>query len=381
MRIVHVTDVYLPRLGGIELHVHDLAEQQRRRGHDVTVLTRTAAGTQDGTESDDVPVTRLGRMAWGRPLPQIIAAADIVHCHSSVVSPLAWAAARQAEQAGVPTVVTMHSVLQRSRVVREGFRAVVAAAGPGVTWAAVSQVAATALQPVVPRPVLVLPNGVDPEAWRPAPARTRRPGDPLTVVAVGRLAARKRVLPLVDILAEVRRQLDPAVPLRAVLAGDGPQGEAVLGRLRALGIDSWVQMPGRLTRSQVRDLYARADVFLAPAVLESFGLAALEARCAGLPVIAREQAGVGEFVRDGVEGLLVTDDADMARSTAALLGDPHMLARISRFNRTVPTLLGWTNVVDQCLDTYAVAAGASPLTATTAQVQVPRQPERALVLT
>ncbi len=356
MKIVHVTDAYLPRLGGIELHVHDLAEQQRRRGHDVVVLTGTGAGSPQGCESDGVPVIRLGRMAWARPLPQALADADVVHCHSSIVSPLAWVAARGAGRLGIPVVVTMHSVIQQSAVVRDGLRTVVSAAGPGVTWAAVSAVAARTLQPLVPRPVLVLPNGIDPDEWRPAPARPRAPRGVLTVVAVGRLASRKRVLPLVDILAEVRRQVDPRVPLRAVLAGDGPQHDAVQRRLRALGIDSWVEMPGRLTRAQVRTLYAGADVFLAPAVLESFGLAALEARCAGLPVIARAQGGVGEFVRHGVEGLLVDDDADMARSTAALLGSPDMLARMTRFNRTVPVALDWASVVDQCLDTYAIAA-------------------------
>ena len=169
MKIVHVTDVYLPRLGGIELHVHDLAEQQRRRGHDVVVLTGTGAGAQEHCESDGVPVIRLGRMAWARPLPQVLADADVVHCHSSIVSPLAWASARSAGRLGIPVVVTMHSVIQQSTVVRDGLRTVVAAAGPGVTWAAVSEVAARTLQPLVPRPVLVLPTGSIPMTGGPRP--------------------------------------------------------------------------------------------------------------------------------------------------------------------------------------------------------------------
>jgi glycosyltransferase involved in cell wall biosynthesis len=160
-------------------------------------------------------VVRLGLLAWTRPLPRLLFEADVVHCHSSIGSPLAWRAAGAAARAGIPAVVTMHSVVQPSVVLREGLRAVVGAAGPGVTWAAVSGVAARSLQPVVPRPVLLLPNGIDPDAWAPGPARPRTPGRPLTVVAVGRLAARKRVLPLLDILGEVRRQLDPTVPVRA----------------------------------------------------------------------------------------------------------------------------------------------------------------------
>ena len=41
MRILHVTDTYLPTLGGIELHIHDLAAQQRAAGHLVTIATST----------------------------------------------------------------------------------------------------------------------------------------------------------------------------------------------------------------------------------------------------------------------------------------------------------------------------------------------------
>jgi glycosyltransferase involved in cell wall biosynthesis len=100
-------------------------------------------------------------------------------------------------------------------------------------------------------------------------------------------------------------------------------------------------------------------VFLAPAELESFGLAALEARCAGLPVVARSQAGVGEFVRHGIEGLLGADDDALARATVSLLADPELLGRISRFNRTVPTSLGWADVVDRCMAVYASAAADS----------------------
>jgi glycogen synthase len=44
MRILHVTDGYRPRVGGIEIFVQDLARRQAEAGHDVSVLTATAAG-------------------------------------------------------------------------------------------------------------------------------------------------------------------------------------------------------------------------------------------------------------------------------------------------------------------------------------------------
>ena len=57
MRIAHVTDVYLPRLGGVELQVHDLAERQRAAGHETVVLTTTPGGPGGA-------VVRLGHDAF-----------------------------------------------------------------------------------------------------------------------------------------------------------------------------------------------------------------------------------------------------------------------------------------------------------------------------
>jgi glycosyltransferase involved in cell wall biosynthesis len=361
VRVVHVTDTYLPTLGGIELHVHDLAQQQLRRGDDVLVV----AGTPDRSGAEDAAgpaVLRVGRGGFTALPPQALAAidtADVVHAHSSIVSPLAWVGARRAASRGVPAVVTMHSVAQRTPLVTHGLRAVSALAGRPVVWAAVSGVAARALQPSVPTPVRVLPNGIDPAAWPAVPVTVRPYGAPVTVVTVGRFAARKRVLPLVDVLAEVRRRTDPAVPLRAVLAGDGPQRDAVRLRLRALRMDGWVELPGRLERRQVHALHAASDVFVAPARLESFGLAALEARCTGLPVVALRAAGVGEFVRDGVEGHLVDDDAGLAAALAGLVADPGRLAAMRAHNAATPTALGWDGVVDRCLASYGQAVAAA----------------------
>lgn len=367
MRILHVSDVYLPRLGGVEMQVHDLATQQGRRGHDVRVLTSTAAAGH----ADDVSTVRLPR-PFPVPAAQLLrdVEPDVLHCHTSLVSPLAWAMARAATRAGVPVVVTMHSVVPCSGPVAGGLRQVVRGIGPGATWTAVSAMAAQALQPLVPRPVAVLPNGVDPSRWAAAhPGTAAVP----TVVAVMRLTSRKRALPLVDVLATVRDRLalspGPGTGLRVVLAGDGPQLGAVQRAVRRHGLQDVVHLPGRLTRTQVVRLLAEADVFLAPAHLESFGIAALEARCAGLPVIAMRDGGVGEFIRDGVEGYLVDDDREMAERTAALLADGALVRRFGRHNLATPTDLGWSCVVPRTIAAYLGAGSgrreaAAPLAST-----------------
>jgi glycosyltransferase involved in cell wall biosynthesis len=358
VRILHVSDVYLPRLGGIEMHVHDLAEQQRARGHNVTVLTTTSQRYDENRRHslDSVATTRRHPAAGMNGLIRTIAAdVDVVHCHSSVVSPAAWRAARAATRVGLPVVVTMHSIVQSSRVVRMTVAHVARLLGPDVLWTAVSEVASRALSPLVSGRVRTLPNGVDPSLWHPATRVSAGPAaEPMTLVSVMRLSPRKRAVPLVEILQDIRERVDPAIPLRAVIVGDGSQRSTVMQELNARRMD-WVQLPGRLDRTRVAAQLSRSHLFLAPAYLESFGIAALEARCSGLPVIAMEGGGVGEFIRHGIEGYLVGSDTEMAAAAAWLISHPDVLRRMKAHNISAETGLDWGSVVARSLTVYAIA--------------------------
>ncbi len=340
MRIAHVTDCYLPRMGGIELQVRDLAAQQRLAGHDVTVFTSTDGDAADG-------VRRVTR----HKLRTMLGGFDAVHAHLSLGSPFAWTGARTGSALGCPTVITMHSVpppgpLMWAAGLATGCRRW------NVRWTAVSEVAAAPLRSMLPgREIVVLHNGIDPSAWQLPVSRSSRI-DELVVVSVMRFAQRKRPLPLVRILDRIRSNLPVGVRLRAVLVGDGPQLEAVRRALRARDMDAWVDLPGRLCREEIRDLYTRADLYLAPAKLESFGIAALEARCAGLPVVAMACGGVGEFVRNGREGHLVRSDAEMARVAVRLLSSPDELDSLRMHNCSTQPPMTWDRVVDQSLEAY-----------------------------
>lgn len=342
MRIALVSDCYLPRLGGIELQVHDLAVNLIRAGHKVTVFTITDGPSSAG----DVPVVRLPAIA-GVPFPSAVdrlrvalATFDVVHCHSSLVSPLAWRAAREVGNA----LLTLHSLPSPStpwpaeRIARYVGNA---------RWTAVSEAVVAVLRKLLPeREIGVLHNGIDPVLWRPG----SREDHPLTIVSTMRLARRKRPMAFLRILEEIRAAVPSAIRLRAVIVGDGPQAGTVAAAARRLG--PWVDLAGRLTRFEIQQLYASADVYLAPAELESFGVAALEARCAGLPVVAMASGGVGEFIRPGIEGYLVDSDAEMVRTVAGLLTDDALRSRIQAFNQDTEPAMTWERVLGQHLAAY-----------------------------
>lgn len=377
MRIAHVTDFYLPRLGGIEMHVSDLASRQLALGHDVEVIT----GSPSGPSSDEFdPTTRSGvlvrRLTDGLRRPHALHPAatlaiprflrdggyDVVHVHAGVGSPLAFLSARYASAIGLPTVFTLHSILSNVAPIFRTLDAVGRWSSAPIHWTAVSDAAAEPLRRLIGdrARVDVLPNAVDPHLWRVSPA-PREPGHVL-VVAVMRLSARKRPMPLLRLLRDAHAQLRDGRRMSVVIVGDGPLLPRMQRYVEHHDMGGWLSFAGRRTREQIHDLFARADLFVAPAILESFGIAALEARSAGLGILARADSGIRSFVEHGREGLLVHDDAQMARALARLVGDDARRARILAHNRSTETGHTWDAVLAQTHDAYiaagAVAAGA-----------------------
>ena len=173
-----------------------------------------------------------------------------------------------------------------------------------------------------------------------------------------RLVSRKRPLGTLSVLRGARAILDPAVPLRATIVGEGPQRRFMERFLRTRGMD-WVDLPGRVDREHLRRLHRSADVYLTTARLEAFGIAALEARAAGLPIVAPRGTGVDDFVSDGVEGLLAESDVLLAGALAHLAGHPALRARIRAHNLAVPPTQDWPGVVAATLREYH-RAGARP---------------------
>ncbi|MEV4299703.1 glycosyltransferase family 4 protein [Microbispora rosea] len=368
MRILHVSDCYLPRLGGIEVQVADLVRAQREAGHTVEVVTATPGERLPGVHRVvanlpfDLPVhprgtTHLLRiMASGRY--------DVAHVHTGAVSPFAWMGVRAAVRSGLPVVATVHSMWDP--VTRDVYRALQAAFGWrrwGLVLTAVSEAAARPIRAVAgPRvPVQVVSNGLDVTSWRPGPGSERHSavrdvGDgTVHVVAVGRLAPRKQPLRLLKLLETARDRVPGNVAMRATIVGDGPARGRMERYLRARRM-SWVSLPGRYSREQIKDLLAGADVFVAPAPRESFGLAALEARAAGVPVVARAQSGVADFVRPGKEGLLGRTFDDLVASVVRLARDSALRQSIAEHNReTEPVRCSWPAVLEGFAHCYELA--------------------------
>ena len=348
MRILHVTDTYGPTIGGIEVLVRDLAARQSESGHAVTVLTRTP-------HRDDRGGTRVTVVRDARRMAELVRAADVVHAHVSALSPLALRAAETAASLGVPTVAVVHSMWGSAWPV---VRAVAGARGwsrSTIQWGAVSEAAAAPVRRALPhRGVLVLSNAIDVAAWPPPPPVGA--AGVVTMVSVMRMTRRKRPLALVDVLRVLRRELPPDVRVRAVLVGDGPQRPAVQRKVSRHRLDDWVSVPGAMEHDEIKALYRTADIFVAPATLESFGIAALEARASGLAVVTRGGTGVTDFVAHGENGLIAGSDEGLASALSRLCTDARLLTGIRNHNIRHRPAFDWGDVMWRNAFGYELAA-------------------------
>jgi L-malate glycosyltransferase len=131
----------------------------------------------------------------------------------------------------------------------------------------------------------------------------------------------KRVQDVVNIFYEVQKE----IPSRLLLVGDGPERQMAEELCRELNIFDLVQFVGK--QEQMEEILAVADLFLLPSEYESFGLAALEAMAAGIPVVSSNAGGLSEINIPGETGFLadIGDVKSMGKYAMEILKDDETL--------------------------------------------------------
>ena len=177
--------------------------------------------------------------------------------------------------------------------------------------------------------VEVMWNGVSVRPPRPALAW------PPTVAFAGQMARTKGVDVLLSAFVRVVREIPEA---RLLLAGDGPEREALARLILQLGLSSSTSALGHLPHSELERHFAPAWVQAVPSRwAEPFGLVAAEAMMRGTAVVASNSGGLAEIVRDGRTGFLVPpgDSDRLAEALLRLLRDRELAEKMGRAGREV----------------------------------------------
>ena len=362
LRVLHV-DAGREWRGG-ERHLLLLAQGLRARGVEPLVAAPPGSPLLQRCKTDGLAtaaVTMRGPfdLLAVRRLRRLIATwqPDVVHAHDGRAQTVALAALLGRRRA-VPLVVTRRSALRPRGFVRYGPRvarlvAVSEAVRDGLRAWGVPDARITVAHPAVSARAPERPRDWRVECgWTAATVVLGVVGP----VTQGANAARLEVL--ADAFAEAgarpgrsaaqtprTRDPDPAPPVAVVLLGGPAAGRVTLGRLDAFRAGHVHDVPAAL---------AGLDLLVHPGGAEGPGTAVLEGLALGVPCVAFDIGGLGELVRDGIDGVLVPPDdlAGLAEGVLALARDAGRRARLSAAARARAAHFGVDRMVDTVLTAY-----------------------------
>jgi glycosyltransferase involved in cell wall biosynthesis len=336
MRILIVTGIFPPDIGGPATYVPQVATSLMAHGHQITVLTLSdRVSTQDDTYPFQVVrlprqtfrpwrllctivmVMRLGRHAevlFVNGLVMEAALANLVlrkPMVQKVVGDFAW---ERATNRGWVNDSFEEFQTRRCSLKVQALKAL-------RTWW--TRRATTVIAPSrylagwisgwgIPKDnIVVIYNALEPcNGFRRAevPLQTA-----VKLVTVGRLVAWKRV----DKLIEAIQRIDQ---IGLVIVGDGPERGHLESLVQRLELTDRVYLAGQQSKAETLSLMASCDLFVLNSTYEGFPHVVLEAMSASLPVLATAVGGTPELVQDGENGLLIslTNDGALSDAVAAL---------------------------------------------------------------
>jgi phosphatidylinositol alpha 1,6-mannosyltransferase len=363
LKIALVCDWFLPQMGGTELHMRDLADRLSQEGHEVHVIT-SYPGRADGERFRvhrlKAPLLPYANCIYTRSafmkIKSILKkeAFDIVHSHCNIISPTSYGSIYLSQKLGIPAVITWDSIIGPYRFALALLDWFFKWSDWPVLFSGVSEVVVRDIDTMVKnRKACVLPNALNVLEWKITPVE--RDSQEVQIVSVMRLFRKKRGEALVRLLPKVMKRLGANIRIKLMIIGEGPKRDALEKQIKLLGLEGTVELPGYRSRDEIRSIFSRTDIYVQPTRWESFGIAALEARSAGLPVVAKIRGGVKGFIRHGQEGFLAGNDQELEDHLVRLILEPELRESIARNNRETEPPFDWKEVLRQHESVYRKA--------------------------
>jgi len=321
LSILLISDFFYPKVGGVEVHIYQLAVSLIRLGCKVTILThhrKNRQGIKYMGNGIKVYFTPLMALYDDTSYPILYGAlkiireicytekVDIIHCHQSA-SCLSLEGIFHSKMLGKNVVLSEHSLYGFSfldeaslnKVIRTFF--VDADETISVSHVATENLILRGM--INPKNAFTIPNAIDNTKFKPPSEKEIKElkknrikegkEEIITIVSVSRQAERKGTDLLIEVIPEICKQL-PNVNF--IIGGDGPKKKLLDVMVDAIGLKDRVKLTGFLAHKNVRDVMIKGQIYLNTSLTESFCIAIVEAASAGLYTIATDVGGVGEVL-------------------------------------------------------------------------------------
>ncbi|MDF3983894.1 glycosyltransferase family 4 protein [Luteibacter sp. PPL554] len=271
---------------------------------------------------------------------------DLIHAHDWLTAPAAMTARALS---GKPLLLHIHST-EHDRAGSGADPAILAMEKEAMDAAdMIVAVSETTRRQIISRfgqpaaKVHVVHNGIDAQE-----SRVRQAPRQSTVSFVGRVTYQKGPLLFIEAAAKA---LERRHDLRFVMAGDGDLLKAAKSLAKAKGLAGRIDFPGFLGKDDLGYLLERSSVVVMPSRAEPFGLVALEAIEAGVPVIVAAHAGVAELLKHVVK-VDPEDTVALATAMVEVCADEAYADRLRTGSQAEIATMTWASCADRLKSLY-----------------------------
>uniref|UniRef100_A0A7C4WA88 Glycosyltransferase family 4 protein n=1 Tax=Fervidobacterium thailandense TaxID=1008305 RepID=A0A7C4WA88_9BACT len=322
MRILMVSDTYLPQINGVATSIYLSKKYLEMKGHKVYIV----APVKPDNDPDVLtipgitfPFEKQHKVVFANHLKILEFAKEkgieLIHSHDPLA--LGIRALKVQREMKVPHVHTYHTLLTEYRhYIPPPFTPDRKTVEEFSKWfcnkvnivvAPTLEIKSELLRYGVERPIEIIPTGIDTAEFSKPQKRDIRtefgiPKDALLLMYAGRLAKEKNLEFLCGVVA---RAMETEPRIWFMLVGDGPERKALEEFFERKRLFQRVVFTGYVPHKEIADFYKASDLFVFASLTETQGLVVLEALASGTPVVAIAYKGVANVLRNG-EGALTT---------------------------------------------------------------------------
>lgn len=383
LKITMIAHAFLPTIGGVQIHVYQLAKHLLQTGNAIEVLTQRIVNRYILGSNELIKGIKVTRFLCFYDLYQKLSLnssnLDVLHFHGPVPSPLlnffpfplrvstAILKLRQAlvhlnrlkKKINKPLVVTFHG-LWKDYMPQMSFLDHETIETSDAIIAVDKGIADSLKEMAIPN-VFYIPNGVDTSFFRPSPAYTslkqtlQVPQDSLIILCPRRMDPKCGIEYLIDAFSFVKKEVKKAKLVLLSPRYDRQYEQVILQKVKNHMFKNDILFIPGVPNHLMPLYYSIADVCAFPSVWEATSIAALEAMACCKPIVAFATGGLKDLVANNINGFLVEpkDSKSLAERIIAILTDRKLKRKLGNAARkAVADNFDWKVIGEKTMRVY-----------------------------